>query len=277
MQHYLQGLSQTSHICIPLHRIRLGWHLRSWPEGLFQYSVTFGFRPRAMMSALRTEVTNSIIHKHASLWINILTNGFGVYSSAQVQTAAVLGYLVFLMLLEGLTYICILGHVSLLVQTTSKVLEFQWKKWRKTDQADTGTVLCFCNHGIISMDPMKWFGGLVLIIKWVTQLQSFAGKQQQKGQRARDTKLISNDQKAPRYHSQLIFLMPLLWNGFSRLTITHMPTRSQNHTRLLHAHARPRSLVLQQITLLNFSNLHGHKFISSGCGYFQEPLNVSYT
>lgn len=39
------------------------------------------------------------------------------------------------------------------------------------------TALC----GIIRTDHIKWFGAAVLIIKWLSQFQSFAGKQQQKG------------------------------------------------------------------------------------------------
>lgn len=46
---------------------------QSWPEGLFQCGRAFGSRPRVMMSAHCTEVMDSIIHKDASLWINILT------------------------------------------------------------------------------------------------------------------------------------------------------------------------------------------------------------
>lgn len=56
-----------------------------WPEGLFQCSEAFGSRPRVMMSAHCIEVTNSIIHKLASFWINILTHRLGVYSTAPVK------------------------------------------------------------------------------------------------------------------------------------------------------------------------------------------------
>lgn len=48
-------------------------------------------------------------------------------------------------------------------------------------------------RAVISMGYMEWFGGLVLIIKWLSQFQSFAGKQQQKGQREQGAELISDD------------------------------------------------------------------------------------
>lgn len=50
----------------------------------------------------------------------------------------------------------------------------------------------------ITMAQLVWttwsgFGVLVLIIKWLIQLQSFTGIQQQKGHQEQATKLISND------------------------------------------------------------------------------------
>lgn len=78
-----------------------------WPEGLFQCSGVLGSSPGVMMSAHCIEVTNSIIHRHASFWINILTARFGVYSSASAKTICCAGldhkYLDFPVLAEVLT------------------------------------------------------------------------------------------------------------------------------------------------------------------------------
>lgn len=59
---------------------------QSWPEGLFQCSRVLGSRPRVMMSAHCIEVINSIIHRPASFWIDILMKRSGVYSTPPAKT-----------------------------------------------------------------------------------------------------------------------------------------------------------------------------------------------
>lgn len=130
----------------------------SWPERLFQCSRTFGSRPRAMMSAHCVEVTHSIIHKRASFWVNILTDRFEVYSTAPVKAVfAVLLYTI----TNVLFFLCEHLHDKRWNIATCNLINHTYHNYQRP-------------HQMISRV-------LVLIIEWLSQFQSFAGKQQQKG------------------------------------------------------------------------------------------------
>lgn len=113
-----------------------------------------------------------------------MTDRFAVYSSAPVKTIWCICCAVLDQLERRIIYLNKYISHLLTLQITKKLQHMSL-----LNRHSHSTGLC----GIIRTDHIKCFRPLVLIIKWLSQFQSFAGKQQQKGHREQGTELISND------------------------------------------------------------------------------------